>query len=181
MFSDCSAPFSGSTKNVQNRVFLQISDQMPKGFHCFQLFENMIADPPSKLISCFRIFFVQYWENSINRECCKTHFSQFYFGSDAAQPPEIDSKFVEKTVILTKYGGLWPGNEVSRFEEKLKLRSFSFHLHRLHSQSLEYSKGALSDIGLNHWPSDRCLLLSCNSEFRLLSSDSVVTKSGRNV
>ena len=31
------------------------------------------------------------------------HFSQFYFGSDAAQPPEIDTNFVEKTVISTKY------------------------------------------------------------------------------
>ena len=31
------------------------------------------------------------------------HFSQFYVGSDAAQPPEIDTNFVEKTVISTKY------------------------------------------------------------------------------
>ena len=30
----------------------------------------------------------------------------FLYGADAAQPPEIDSKFVEKTVISTKYGGL---------------------------------------------------------------------------
>ena len=36
----------------------------------------------------------------MNRECCKTLCSQFYFGSDAAQPPEIDTQIVEQTMIL---------------------------------------------------------------------------------
>ena len=53
VYSHCSARYSRSTKNAQNRVFLQISDQIPKGFKWFQLFENMIAVPPSKLISFF--------------------------------------------------------------------------------------------------------------------------------
>ena len=31
------------------------------------------------------------------------HFSLFYFGSNAAQPPEIDFKFVAQTVISMNY------------------------------------------------------------------------------
>ena len=42
----------------------------------------------------------------MNRECCKTRFSQFYVGSDAAQPPETDTQIVDKNCDLTKYDGL---------------------------------------------------------------------------
>ena len=39
------------------------------------------------------------------------HFSQFYFGSDAAQPPEIGTNFVD-------FDEICPGKEVSLFGVK---------------------------------------------------------------
>ena len=99
----------------------------------------------------------------MNRECCMVHFSQLYFGSDAAQPPEVDSKFVEKTVISTKYDlGKRCHFLVSKTKivKKSMLRSIGsdrealihhgFVYIRLHSQILEHSELFLGDIGLSH-------------------------------
>ena len=40
-------------QNIQNRVFLLISDQMPKGLHWFHFCENIIAGPPASWFHCF--------------------------------------------------------------------------------------------------------------------------------
>ena len=85
------------------------------------------------------------------------HFSQFYFGSDAAQPPEIDTNFVEKTVISTKYD---LGKRCNFLVSKTKTiknqcsgasgSHHGFMYTRVCSQILEHSKVVVGDICLSH-------------------------------
>ena len=164
--SHCSARFSRSTKNVQNRVFLQISDQIPKGFKWYQLFENMIAGPPSKLISFFQNNCCSILGKSNKQRVSYDAFFTVLFWFRCSSASWNRYQFRWKSCDFDE---IWPGKEVSLFGvknedyKKSMLRSIrealvefpchhGFMYTRLYSQILEHSKVFLGDIGLSHWP-----------------------------
>ena len=150
------------SKNRQNWSFSEFRSLILKGIsQGSNFFENMIAGPPSKLISVFQNTFCSILGKSNEQRVLYGAFFTvlFLFRCSSASWSWFQVRWKN-----CDFDEIWPGKEVSLFGVKNEdytksmFRSIGKPFHhgfmytRLYSQILEHSKVFLGDIGLSHWP-----------------------------